>query len=112
MFCGGGGVLDKNIAVGKILVVEGAIRDEGFSYHYLKPSRIVYCDQEVVKKITAYLEQRNIAYFTGLTWTTEAIYRETIHRIKLRRSEGDKMGEMEQAGCIAVGFFASFPTAL
>ena len=27
MFCGGGGVLDKNIEVGQILVVEGAIRD-------------------------------------------------------------------------------------
>jgi uridine phosphorylase len=108
MFCGGGGVLDKNIAVGKILVVEGAIRDEGFSYHYLKPSRIVYCDQEVVKKITAYLDQRNIAYLTGLTWTTDAIFRETIDRINLRRSEGAKMVEMEQAGCIAVGLFRKF----
>ncbi len=108
MFCGGGGVLDKNIAVGKILVVEGAIRDEGFSYHYLKPSRIVYCDQEVVKKITAYLDQRNIAYLTGLTWTTDAIFRETIDRINLRRSEGAKMVEMEQAGCIAVALFRKF----
>ena len=37
MFCGGGGVLDRNIAVGQILVVEGAIRDEGFSYQYIAP---------------------------------------------------------------------------
>jgi len=34
MFCGGGGVLDKKIEVGQLLVVDGAIRDEGFSYHY------------------------------------------------------------------------------
>lgn len=41
MFCGGGGVLDKNIEVGQILVVDGAIRDEGFSYHYIEPSRYI-----------------------------------------------------------------------
>ena len=34
MFCGGGGVLDKKIEVGQLLVVDGAIRDEGCSYHY------------------------------------------------------------------------------
>ena len=42
MFCGGGGVLDKNIKVGELLVVEGAIRDEGFSYRYIEPSRYIY----------------------------------------------------------------------
>jgi len=36
MFCGGGGVLDRNIKVGQLLLVEGAIRDEGFSYHYVE----------------------------------------------------------------------------
>ena len=47
MFCGGGGVLDKNIEVGQILVVDGAIRDEGFSYHYIEPSRYIYTDRTV-----------------------------------------------------------------
>ena len=42
MFCGGGGVLDRNIEVGQLLVVDGAIRDEGFSYHYIKPSKYIY----------------------------------------------------------------------
>ena len=37
-----GGVLDKSIKVGQLLVVEGSIRDEGFSYHYVEPSRIIY----------------------------------------------------------------------
>ena len=41
MFCGGGGVLDRTIDVGHLLLVDGAIRDEGFSYHYLPPSRVV-----------------------------------------------------------------------
>ena len=44
MFCGGGGVLDRGIDVGRLLVVDGAIRDEGFSYHYLPPARVVEAD--------------------------------------------------------------------
>ena len=52
MFCGGGGVLDKNIEVGQILVVDGAIRDEGFSFHYVEPSRYIYTDK---KKIYIYI---------------------------------------------------------
>ena len=45
MFCGGGGVLDPDIEVGQLLLVEGAIRDEGFSYHYIEPSRIIYTEK-------------------------------------------------------------------
>jgi len=37
--CGGCGVLEKDIAVGNLIVVPGAIRDEGVSYHYLPLDR-------------------------------------------------------------------------
>lgn len=72
MFCGGGGVLDKNIKVGQILVVDGAIRDEGFSYHYIEPAKYIYTDQEITGKITQYLDDHSISYIRGLTWTTDA----------------------------------------
>lgn len=108
MFCGGGGVLDRNIGVGQVLLVDGAIRDEGFSYHYLPASRVVYTDPEVTEKIAATLEEREVSYLRGLTWTTDAIFRETADRIALRREEGAKIVEMEQAGCIAVARFRNF----
>lgn len=102
MFCGGGGVLDKNIEVGQILVVEGAIRDEGFSYHYIEPARYIYTDAEITDKIVRYLDEHSIPYIRGLTWTTDALFRETRDRIAQRQAEGAKIVEMEQAGCIAV----------
>ena len=37
--CGGCGVLEKDIAVGEIIVPSSAVRDEGVSYHYLPPGR-------------------------------------------------------------------------
>lgn len=108
MFCGGGGVLDKNIEVGQILVVDGAIRDEGFSYHYIEPSRYIYTNPVVTEKIVRYLEESKIPFLKGLTWTTDAIFRETHDRIALRKKEGAKIVEMEQAGCIAVAQFRGF----
>lgn len=108
MFCGGGGVLDKNIEVGQILVVDGAIRDEGFSYHYIEPARYIYTNPDVTEKIIRYLESNSISYIRGLTWTTDAIFRETNDRIAQRKEEGAKIVEMEQAGCIAVSQFRGF----
>lgn len=108
MFCGGGGVLDKNIEVGQILVVDGAIRDEGFSYHYIEPSRYIYTNPKVAKTIIQYLEDNSITYIRGLTWTTDAIFRETSDKIARRKEEGAKIVEMEQAGCIAVSQFRGF----
>lgn len=102
MFCGGGGVLDETIQVGQALVVEGAIRDEGFSYQYVAPSRTIDADPEVTAKICRYLEEKEVPYLRGLTWTTDAIFRETIDRINRRKEEGAKIVEMEQAGCLAV----------
>ncbi len=105
MFCGGGGVLDRNIKVGEILVVEGAIRDEGLSYQYVEPSRVIMSQADVRESICAYLKEKSVPYLEGLVWTTDAIYRETRERIKARREEGAKIVEMEQAGCIAVAQF-------
>ena len=108
IFCGGGGVLDKNIKVGDLLVVEGAIRDEGFSYRYIEPSRYIYTDKNITKKITDYLENKKIPHLTGIVWTTDALFRETRALVEQRKAEGAKIVEMEQAGCIAIAQYRNF----
>lgn len=55
-----------------------------------------------------YLETNSISYIRGLTWTTDAIFRETADKIARRKGEGAKIVEMEQAGCIAVSQFRGF----
>lgn len=105
MFCGGGGAVEKGIHVGKLFVVEGAIRDEGFSYQYAPPSRVIFANPDVRAKIRTYLEANSIPYAEGLCWTTDCLYRETPERVARRREEGAKVVEMEQAGCIAVAQF-------
>ncbi|HEY3312540.1 MAG TPA: nucleoside phosphorylase [Anaerolineales bacterium] len=103
--CGGCGVLEKDIAVGNIIVVSAAVRDEGVSYHYLPPSREVIAQPEGVKALTDLLSTRALPHRTGKTWTTDAVYRETPGRIASRRAEGCLVVEMEASALIAVARF-------
>src|SRR5690606_13402464 len=103
--CGGAGVLDRNLAVGHIVVPTSAVRDEGTSYHYLPASREVAPSAGAVEAIKATLEAHHISYVTGKTWTTDALYRETQAKALRRREEGCLTVEMEAAAFFAVAQF-------
>ncbi len=103
--CGGCGVLIKDIAVGDIIVVSGAIRDEGVSYHYIPPGREIVANQVAVSALSNMLNKEGIPYRIGKTWTTDAPYRETLIKIAKRKGEGCLAVEMESAGMMAVAQF-------
>jgi uridine phosphorylase len=103
--CGGCGVLDRQIAVGHLLIPTSAVRDEGTSYHYLPPAREVAANAHVVQVIADVLAAHNHPYLFTKTWTTDAIYRETPALVRLRRSEGCLAVEMETAAYMAVAQF-------
>jgi len=103
--CGGCGVLDKDLVVGKLIVVDSAIRDEGVSYHYLQPAREIVADFTAVNTLEKLLYERNIPFVSGKTWTTDAPYRETQSIIDIRRAEGCLAVEMEAASLMAVAQF-------
>ena len=103
--CGGCGVLQKDLAVGHLILVGSAVRDEGVSYHYLPPAREVTADPAVVQVLVQTIEQRGVPYLLGKTWTTDAPYRETPNKIALRREEGCVTVEMEAASMLAVAQF-------
>lgn len=103
--CGGAGVLDKDIAVGHILVPASAVRDEGTSYHYLPPGREVSASPEAVAAIESVLQAHGVPYLVTKTWTTDAPYRETAGKVQLRRAEGCLAVEMEAAAFFAVAQF-------
>ncbi|HSB66446.1 MAG TPA: nucleoside phosphorylase [Anaerolineales bacterium] len=103
--CGGCGVLVKDIAVGNLIIVSGAIRDEGVSYHYLPPDREISANELAVNALKKTLDEGKIPYNIGKTWTTDAPYRETPNRINQRKEEGCLAVEMESAGMMAVAQF-------
>lgn len=103
--CGGCGVLNREIAVGHLIVPTSAVRDEGTSYHYLPASREVNANAHAVNVIEETLKRNGVAYVTGKTWTTDAIYRETPNKIKQRQTEGCICVEMEASALFAVAQF-------
>jgi uridine phosphorylase len=103
--CGGCGVLDREIAVGHLLVPELAVRDEGTSYHYLPASRTVSAPPEGVAAVVAALTAAGIPFLRTATWTTDAFYRETPAKVRLRREEGCLCVEMEAAALFAVAHY-------
>lgn len=103
--CGGCGVLEKDLFVGKLIVVDAAVRDEGVSYHYVEPDREIRANQDVVNLMEAFMQERGIPFITGKTWTTDAPYRETQGMIDMRRNEGCLTVEMEAASLLAVAQF-------
>jgi uridine phosphorylase len=103
--CGGCGVLEKDIAVGNIIIVSAAIRDEGVSYHYIPPGREIIANEVAINALTNILRNRGVPYRIGKTWTTDAPYRETPIKIAKRKEDGCLTVEMESAGMMAVAQF-------
>jgi uridine phosphorylase len=103
--CGGAGALDVDLALGQPVVVSAAVRDEGTSYHYLAPSRLIAAEPAVVSVIEGALNANAAPFTTGTTWTTDAVYRETREKVALRRAEGCITVEMEAAALLAVARF-------
>lgn len=90
---GSAGVLDGNITPGKIIVPTKAYRDEGTSYHYQEASDFIdIVNHNVVAKV---LDNINVDYVKGYTWTTDAFYRETESIYEERKQQGCIAVEME-----------------
>ena len=107
--CGGCGVLQKDIALGHLLVVTAAVRDEGVSYHYLPPAHEVAADPQVASHLIDLLTARGIPHLPAKTWTMAAFYRETRPKAQKRAEEGCIAVEMEAAALIAVAKYRKVP---
>jgi len=103
--CGGAGVLEKDFALGHLMVVDSAVRDEGASYQYLPAAREVKGQPEMIAAIETGLQAKKLPFITGKTWTTSAPYRETVARIAQRKEEGCLTVEMEASAMMAVAEF-------
>ncbi len=103
------GVLDDDKVKDNIIIPVSAVRDEGTSYHYLAPSPEIEADTHSVQILEKVLTTCGYPYVKGKTWTSDAIYRETIPAIQERRQEGCLVAEMECASMLAVSKYRQIP---
>ncbi|MGM9600788.1 MAG: nucleoside phosphorylase [Faecousia sp.] len=101
------GVLNKEIAAGRLILPTAAYRDEGTSYHYLPVSD--YVEIPTQEHLADIMDELHLPYVTGKVWTTDAFYRETRSNMEKRKAEGCIAVDMECASAMAVGQFRGVP---
>lgn len=103
LFFGYCGSLKEEVRVGDLLIPEGAVREEGTSYHYLPPGEEVHADPELVGLLEGLLREEGVDFHRGKVWTTDALYRETSSKVRRYAAEGCLGVEMEVAALFAWG---------
>ena len=83
------------------VVIERALRDEGTSYHYAKPSEYSEAERNLVAVVTDAIKAKGVNVVAGSSWTTDAPFRETEEAIAAARSKGILAVEMEAAALYA-----------
>ncbi len=109
--CGSAGQIDQSINPVEFVLAEKAIRCEGTSYHYLKPSLYIETDKELTAFVAEYLNKNNYEFNVSTTWTTDAFYRETASEIACRTKQGAVCVEMECASWAAVAKYRGYKFA-
>lgn len=100
---GAAGCLNREIAHGKIMIPTYACRDEGTSYHYAPAGD--YIKVRNADTVERFMQENNIPYALGKTWTTDSFYRETENNIEKRKADGCISVDME---CAAIQAMCDF----
>lgn len=99
------GVLDASIEDCSIIIPNKAVRDEGTSFHYAKPSDEIEVNKKYIDEFVDILKEFECRYTIGKVWTTDGIYRETRGKVNSRKQAGCLCVDME---CSAVAALAEF----
>jgi uridine phosphorylase len=100
---GTAGGLQKGMKIGDLVLCERAIRDEGCSHHYLRPSKYAYPSPALTDLVRQALLASRLKFMSGTSWTIDTPYRETLSEARHYRREGVLTVEMEAAALFAAG---------
>jgi len=103
--CGGAGIVRPGFDVGHVIVPTSAVRDEGTSYHYAPPEAAVTPHPRALAAIDDVLDEAGVPHDRGMTWTTDAFFRETPAKVSRRREQGCICVEMEASAMFAAAAF-------
>jgi uridine phosphorylase len=98
-FAGG---IARSVSGGSVVVLEMALPEDGVSRTYGAGPGPVPADRALADDVAGRLAKSNIQHIRGISWTTDAVYRETPRRIRAAVDRGACVVEMESAGLFAV----------
>lgn len=99
---GAAGAITETLAPGQVVVLTGAVRDEGVSHHFLPPGRYAEPDATLTARLEAAVAGRGQQPHRGRSWTTAVPFRMTAAEIEQYAADGVLTTEMEAAALFAV----------
>ncbi len=101
---GTAGSLQQSLHIGDLLIVEGAVSEEGTSAHYPvgQPPR---ADPRILQTLETSCTKKRRDFVKGAVWTTDAPYREAHPKVRTYQAQGIWAVEMEMAALLTVGAF-------
>jgi uridine phosphorylase len=108
---GTAGCLQPGLGFGEIVLCNAAVRDDGVSHHYLAGEKFAYPSTELTDALGDELARRKLKFERGASWSTDAIFRETIAEARSYQAEGIVTVEMEAAALFTVGQYRGIDVA-
>ncbi len=90
---------------GSLFLIDQAVKDEGTSLHYSERSIFAHASFKYSNQIRNLLSNYEINFTEGLSWTTDAPYRETLEKFRYWQKKVCLVVEMEIAALFSFGKF-------
>ena len=103
------GGLQENLSAGDVVLSTRVIRGEGTTRHYLPQAEIVETTDEICRRVSDILLKKNVPYSSGITWTTDAPFRELRRDVLAYQQRGVLAVDMEAAGMLGVASAYGLP---
>jgi uridine phosphorylase len=102
-FLGWCGSISQQVKIGDIVMATSALIDEGTSRHYQhNENGRSYPSERLAARLSDEMTEAHIRFHSGAIWTTDAIYRETRHKVETYQRLNALAVEMEISSLFTV----------
>ncbi|EID0058885.1 nucleoside phosphorylase [Vibrio vulnificus] len=101
---GSAGAMQPNIALGELIVAEGAVRDEGGSKAYIDVAYPAYASFSLLKGLDGYLQMQTVPYHMGVVRSHDSFYTDDEETLcQYWNKKGILGADMETSALFTVG---------
>ncbi|MBN8086768.1 nucleoside phosphorylase [Vibrio vulnificus] len=101
---GSAGAMQPNIALGELIVAEGAVRDEGGSKAYIDAAYPAYASFILLKGLDGYLQTQAVPYHMGVVRSHDSFYTDDEETLcQYWNKKGILGADMETSALLTVG---------
>jgi len=109
---GEAGAVKPGVRIGEYILPAWGVREEGTSYHYMPPDYIPRIGNNLYKSLLSRLRREGVKVYEGGVWSIDAIFRETLDKIRRYRDMGVLCVDMESTALMAVADYRGIEIAI